>query len=182
MFDPAILLNLEAPMPPQMPVMVIEQTWRSADGDRVEWVGRRYADAFDVTANAWADKLNKLRQVRLTLPAPDATLQDQIPHLTKLIENYEAVAEMRARYMASAQKDIRRQVKAAFRRDPAVAAAIRETGERMIATDKRLQEELLDYALFLRAIRSDCDPESRGGPTFDNAEDLSSYLDSLVAA
>ena len=54
MFDPAILLSLEAPMPPQMPAMVIEQTWRSADGDRVEWVGRRYADAFDATADAWA--------------------------------------------------------------------------------------------------------------------------------
>jgi len=35
----------------------------------------------------------------------------------------------------------------------------------------------MDIALFLRAVRAQMDPESRGGPTFDDPKELKRYID-----
>ncbi|MCJ2140064.1 hypothetical protein [Methylobacterium sp. E-066] len=49
-----------------------------------------------------------------------------------------------------------------------------DIGQRFLANGK-------EFALFLRALRAELDPETRGGPTFDNADDLEAYLLGAVA-
>lgn len=46
---------------------------------------------------------------------------------------------------------------------------------------RRHAEVAENLILFLRAAKAEADPESRGGPTFDNAEDLERYLLTAVA-
>jgi hypothetical protein len=79
-------------------------------------------------------------------------------------------------------KRLRRDVKALFRIDPSLGAAARLIGDRLVTTEKRIVQGLLDYALFLRAVRAEGDPASRGGPTFHDVEDLARHLNDLAAA
>ncbi|MDN3627421.1 hypothetical protein [Methylobacterium isbiliense] len=51
----------------------------------------------------------------------------------------------------------------------------------MIALSERFFRGAQELDLFLRAVRAEMDPESRGGPTFDNPDDLEAYLLSAMA-
>jgi hypothetical protein len=88
---------------------------------------------------------------------------------------------MRAKHGARLQKRIAREVKTAFQTDPSLAAAHRAFGGRIVATEKRIVDALLDYALFLRAVRAEIDPAARGGRVFEATDDLARYLASVGA-
>ncbi|MCK1503844.1 hypothetical protein [Bradyrhizobium sp. 18] len=53
---------------------------------------------------------------------------------------------------------------------------VRPDVERIVAAGHREIEAKIDEVMSFRAARADIDPASRGGPAFDNAEDLGSYL------
>ncbi|MBK3406304.1 hypothetical protein H0176_23460 [Methylorubrum populi] len=182
MIDPGILVSLDAQMPPALPAMVVERQWRTDAGDSAEKLGQKYVRAYDEHAISWIANLSAFKA---KIEAADITgfaTAEQIQQLGRIIEQYELIAETRAKMSARLKKSAGRQARAAFRTDPSIAAAYRQTAQQLLAIDRRIEEELLDYALFLRAIRTKADPRSRGGPTYDNLDDLSRHLDDLAAA
>lgn len=182
MFDPAILMSLEASMPPQPPIFAEERVWQSPEGAAAARVGEKLTRHFDEQANAWLAQLDAIKQQAQSVAIGEVATPDELRQLSDLIDEFETHADLRAKGIVRLTKRIRRDVKAHFRVDPSLGAATRAVGDRLIATDKRIVEGLLSYALFLRALRADGDPDSRGGRTFDTPDDLGAYLDSLVAA
>lgn len=182
MLDPAILHSLQARFPPEQPAIVEEQVWRSVAGEQAERIGRRMADSFDKAADEWIASMDRARLDAEHARIESAAAAEDIALLTGVIDDFEAMADLRARRGAKLERRLRREVKAAFRGDPSVAAAKRAFGQRLVATEKRVIDALLDYALFLRAIRTEIDPGARGGPTFDSSQDLERHLTSLGAA
>jgi hypothetical protein len=182
MLDPAILSALEARMPPSPPPIAEERMWQSPAGAAAERVGSKLAAAFQAQADAWMAELDETKRQFESLPVPGPMTEWERAQLTDLVEEYEAHADFRAKHSARLAKRIRKEVKAYFKTDPSLGAAARAVGDKLIATDKRIVEGLLDYALFLRALRAEGDPASRGGPVFDDAAALAKHLDTLAAA
>ena len=59
---------------------------------------------------------------------------------------------------------------------PDVARRVRQLHDRVGAAIESFYDEGRDLALFLRALRAEVDPDSRGGPTFSSGDDLEGYL------
>ncbi|GJE70286.1 hypothetical protein [Methylorubrum podarium] len=181
MLDPAIIESLHIPFPPERPALVEEQVLRRAAAEQALRIGRRLADGFDAAANSWIATMERARRSVEGATIESRSAED-LRLLSATIDDFETVAEMRAKQGARLQKRIAREVKTAFRTDPSLAAAHRAFGGRIVATEKRIVDALLDYALFLRAVRADIDPAARGGRTFETTDDLAGYLAGLGAA
>ncbi|MEH3120256.1 MAG: hypothetical protein PGN25_22415 [Methylorubrum populi] len=181
MLDPVVLESLHIPFPPERPVLVEEQVLRSAATEQAARIGRRLADGFDAAADAWIATMERAHR-----SVEHATIESASPAdlrtLSATIDDFETVAEMRAKHGARLQKRIAREVKPVFQTDPSLAAAHRAFGGRIVATEKRIVDALLDYALFLRAVRAEIDSSTRGGPTFETSDSLARYLAGLGAA
>lgn len=181
MLDPAILLSLEALTPPQPPVTVQERAWLSPLGIAVQRVSQRLVSAYGTKAEEWSRQLDafKAQLEFFKLEAPES--MEILAALDRLIEEYKAHAESRAALSRRLNKQVRRDVKELFKIDPSLGAAGRTIGDALIATEKRIVEDLLDFALVLRAVWAEASGEDRGGQTFGDAETLKRHLDALAA-
>ena len=56
------------------------------------------------------------------------------------------------------------------------AGCLRQLQTRLLKAEAGFINALVDYYYFLLALRVEHDPDARGGPSFDNAEDLAAYL------
>jgi hypothetical protein len=56
------------------------------------------------------------------------------------------------------------------------AALLRELQTRLLKAEADFINALVDYCYFLLALRAEHDPDARGGPSFDNSDDLAAYL------
>ncbi|UYW26082.1 hypothetical protein [Methylorubrum extorquens] len=180
MLDPAVIESLRIPFPPERPMLVEEQVLRSAAAEQALRIGRRLADGFDAAADSWIATMERVRRSVEGAPI-EGQSPDDLQLLSATIDDFETVAEMRAKHGARLQKRIAREVKTAFQTDPSLAAAHRAFGGRIVATEKRIVDALLDYALFLRAVRAEIDPAARGGRVFEATDDLARYLASVGA-
>lgn len=106
----------------------------------------------------------------------------QLDAYNRLIAAIDQRNEENARDVARLQKSFRRQRKEANAISPIVAAAIAEIAKRSLQLAEQEIEERLDFALFMRALRAEFDPEARGGPTFDEPGALGRYLRSPLAS
>jgi len=181
MFDPALLLSLEALTPPQPPVTVQERAWLSPLGTAAQRVSQRLVEAYGTKSEEWSRQLDafKTQLESFKLQAPESA--EILATLDRLIEEYEAHAEIRAMLSRRLIKRVHRDVKGLFKIDPSLGAVGRTTGDALIATERRIVEDLLDFALVLRAVRAEASGEDRGGPMFDDAEALKRHLDALAA-
>lgn len=66
------------------------------------------------------------------------------------------------------------------RRQPA-SDRLRAVHDRTISRDRRRLAAVDDLVLVLRAMRAEADPDSRGGPVFDDPEALERYILGAVA-
>ncbi len=181
MFDPAILLSLQTLTPPQPPVTAQERVWLSPAGEAAQRVSQKLVEAYSAQADEWERHLAELKtQLHVTRPNPPEDTE-VLSLLDQMIEEYEAHAEIRAAQSGRLVKRIRRDVKAMFQADPSIGAVGRTAGAKLIATDRRIVDELLEFSLVLRSIRAEASGEDQGGPTFDDPEALKRHLDSLAA-
>lgn len=181
MVDPAILLSLEALTPPQPPVTVQERVWLSPLGSAAQRVSQRLVDDYRAKVAAWSQQLGAFKaQIEAIHPAAPESAET-LTILDRLIEDYEAHADIRALLSGRLAKRVRRDVKALFKIDPSLGAVCRSVGDTLVATDKAIVKELLDFALVLRALRAEASGEDRGGPTFDDPDALRKHLDDLAA-
>jgi hypothetical protein len=106
---------------------------------------------------------------------------DDIQAIDALIGEVEEVAEQRAVRLARFRKRTTREVKRAFLADPSTGAVLRTLAMELQRLDAEVIENILEFALWLRATKSAVDPTSKDGPSFDNPDDLARYLDRELA-
>ena len=177
MFDPAILLALQNfPMPPGRPQAAIEQSWLSNVAAQAERRGRISADSYQNFAIGWAAKVHKIRaEIDILRAAGDFDRDAFARVLSLAIGDLESDAEVRTKSNARLEKKINRTVKPVFQDDPSLAAVVRSYGERLLATEKHIIDEMLEFSLFLRATRSEVLPNVKSSAVFQNPDDLEAY-------
>ncbi len=60
--------------------------------------------------------------------------------------------------------------------DANAARFSRKLQKRLLKAETNFINALVDYYYFLLALRAEHDPDARGGPSFDNPDDLAAYL------
>ena len=95
-----------------------------------------------------------------------------------LIELYEGNVKNELREVEKLKKQIRREQKGM---SPADQLAFSRRQGRIVDLGQRFLANGQDFALFLRALRAELDPDARGGLTFDDPAALEKYLLSAVA-
>lgn len=181
MLDPAILHSLEARMPPDPPAMVQERIALDPAGEEFFRIGSLMADRFEADISTYIEAMAVLQRKLDEAKPSGFGSPEEIARFTQAIANYEGVAELRAHAAARMQKRAERQAKFEAKSYPSVSLARRKILKRLLETDKRLIEAILDHALFIRALRSEIDPATQGAPTFSDATDLHRYLAGLGA-
>ena len=178
MLDPAII---QMPLPPEMPQIAIERIWVSSVAEQAKRQADRLIQEFESQLATWRTTVDRLKTATLAqAPTADFTL-DERAEVDQLVQDFEAHAEQRAMVNARMAKRAARDVKRQSATDPSLAAVTRTFKDRLVALDREIIDAVLDYALFLRAFRSDRIPQARGGQTFDDPVDLARYLDSELA-
>lgn len=181
MLDPAILHSLEARMPPEPPAMVQERIALDPAGEEFFRIGTMMADRFEADAQAYIDAMAATqRKLNGSKPTSFGT-PEEIARFAQAVASYEGVAELRAHNAARMQKRAERQAKFEAKLYPSVTVARRKILKRLLETDRRLIDAILDHALFIRALRSEIDPAAQEAPTFSEAADLRGYLAGLGA-
>ena len=182
MFDPAILLNLEAHLPPELPPMVTERVQRDALGEGFFRTGTEMVDAFEAQAEHFIQAMATVQRQHQGIVVSRRASRGVVAHNPLSTAEIERAPEIGVRRAARTEKRVERRAKAEAVFSPSLATARRQIARRMIDADKRLIDAILDYALFLRAIRSEMDPAQEEGRTFDDAASLHDYLAGLGAA
>lgn len=182
MLDFTIVDTLASLTPPTRPEMVIEERYEPPQIQAVRRMAERRLAVYRDVINQWIASLDRAREmVERVVDQSDLTSTDYA-QITDLIEEWEADAELRANSVRRFAKKVERDAKRLFAIDPALGAAVRAVGQQLIEEDKRAIEAQLDYALFMRAFRAEFDPETRGGPVFNDPDDLEAYLRQATAA
>jgi len=179
--DLATIEALNVPPPPWRPPLVEERPWLPRAAQDAERIARKHSDTFARYAEDWFAILDRTKAALDSMPLEPLSAEE-LSAFDRLIEEIEASAEQRATQQSRMAKRVRRNHKRLFAEDPSLAAVERAFASRVFATDDRIIEALLDYALFLRAFRAERDPEARGGPTFDDPAALKRHLDALIGA
>ena len=173
--DPAILAAFEFPLPPAQPPMVEERIWQSPGAQKLERYARQQILSYERYVGDWAGRLDQIRQ-NFPLAEIVHSAAAHLDELDGMISEVEAIAKDRAIAIHRFQKLSRRRIKSAFALDPSIGAVLRTMHGELQKLDEKIIEELLDYALWLRAIRATVAPAASTGVMFDDPKSLADYL------
>lgn len=131
----------------------------------------------EASAAAWREDGLKLRASLWQMAGTDADRPD-LQALTAMIDGYERFLRGEARRIRWMERWSEQDVAdtADREREP-----VRSNSARLLAIANGYYRDAQDFALFLRAVRAELDPDTRGGPVFDDPGELESYLLSAVA-
>ena len=132
-----------------------------AEEEQQQWI----ADGRNLRTDLWQRAMEEVHE------------DERLNALTKIIEVLDAKHKEASREIERLQRGFRKGQKEAHAISPRAGAALAEVDNRLFSYLKRDLEERMDIALFLRAVRAQMDPESRGGPTFDDPKELKRYID-----
>lgn len=181
MIDLALLQLLEPPLPPELPQLAVERVWLSSAAEQAKRSADRLVRDCEERIAGWKRKISDLKTAIASQAPAQMLSEGERAQFDHLIAEFEAYAETRAEQASRLEKRSRRDVKKQFKIDPSLASVTRTFSGRLLELDREVIEEILDYALFLRAFRSERISESRGGRTFADAGDLGRYLAAELA-
>ena len=181
MIDLALLHLLEPPLPPELPRTAIERLWLSSAAEHAKRVADRLLRDSEAKIGAWRQSLTTLKS-SIALDASDAmlTVEERL-QLDELIAAFESEAEERAIQTSRLEKRARRETRRQFEIDPSLAAVTRSFTASLVSMDRAVIDDILDYALFLRAFKSERIAEARGGTTFTDPSALARFLEAELA-
>ena len=102
--------------------------------------------------------------------------------LTSYIEGVEAVAQKDAEFGERLDKAYGRQEQEAAKLSSRHRDVVREIADREAEILRKQIEEKLNFALFLRALRAELNPDARGGPVFKGGKGIREHLEKALAA
>ncbi len=172
----AALLDLLHHLTWQPPAILGPAPVAMGPGAAQEAYDRFLAENEDAAA-AWHEDGLRLRASLWQMARTEVARPD-LQALTAMIDGYE-------RHLRSEARRIRRLerwgAKDAADASPGDRDLVRRNNARLMAIADTYYRGAQDFALFLRAVRAEHDPEARGGPTFDDPDALEAYLLSAVA-
>ena len=152
------------------PPAIVEQ---APEGLRFDLVAfERHVEERERIVADWVDEGMALRAQLWTLAQAGSTeltptiLSELIRGQDEALKSQLRIAERYKKAVSRSQKGLK----------SVVALRVRQLDDRVGAAIGRFYAEGRDFALFLRALRAEVDPDSRGGPTFNSGEDLERYL------
>lgn len=175
--DPtALLFLMELPNPPTRPPVVEERLALSKTGEKIQKIAERSVRGFQTYIEDWSRRLVEAKAKYDSLPLVSLGQADAA-RLDELVEELEGLADARAREIAQFKKRIARDLKRFGRvRDPSVSAVMRDTARKLLVLDERVLAELLDYALFVRAVRAERTPDNGPLHQFSDASEMRGFL------
>ena len=165
-------------LPPAMAPIVVEQPSRSLTAESYEARTTARLRAFQRQVGDYQAAAEKLiGQIRAADRSTDRAIDEA--DVSGLIDYLERTAEASAKVDARHEKDMARRIRRVETDDPALGLAVRRAATWQSTLAAQLIEEYLDMALQLRAFRSEIAP-GEPGPTFDDSEELTRYLEQAV--
>lgn len=176
LFEPAMIDAFSLALARDVPAII--QPVSGMDEDDTYASERRDAlDRFEQETEAWVSRGRALRADIWRMIAEgergDTNARATLDHMIAQVETRQA--EIRAE-MQAWRRRWDRILKLSKRVSPALYRDNREIEKRLFATVERRFEERADFVLFLKAVRAEVSPDARGGPSFETADELDTYL------
>lgn len=171
--DPA-LLELIQHLAWQPPAIVRPAVTESASG--MTRAFEQFVVMNEREVDAWAARGLALRKIfwdRAVAGEAGFSLET----LGRMVATFEDALRAEAREIRRIRRDARRDERDMTAKEKREAKPL---NDRLVVLASRFFDDGLDFALFLRALRAEMDPESRGGPSFEDADELERFLLSAV--
>jgi hypothetical protein len=127
-------------------------------------------------AHAIASRTKLAVDIKNVLSSSPELLADVLLHIDGLVEVVsEAIGDQEARLEVGRIVTDLKIAKAASA-DRNEAASLRKLQTRLLKAEADFISALVDTYYFLLALRAEHGPDARGGPSFDNPDDLAAYL------
>jgi hypothetical protein len=171
--DPSLLFLNQFVPPPERPLVVEERLLLSKKGEAVAKAAERAVVGYASYIGNWAEKIETVKALYHSTPLAPVT-ETEASMLNEMIQEVESFAEIRARNTSAFRKRSEHDIKRM--REPSIAAVSRDTARKLTALDEEVIEKLLEYALFLRAARSERTPNNIASQSFSDPAELRSFL------
>jgi hypothetical protein len=107
---------------------------------------------------------------------------DVLAHIDGLVEAVSKVIDDQKARLEAGRIETDRKIANAASVDGNAAGSLRKLQTRLLKAEASFINALVDYYYFLLALRAEHDPDTRGGPSFDNPDELAAYLRERAAA
>lgn len=108
-------------------------------------------------------------------------IDEALENLEQAIADISEQAEKHAAYVAFVQVDSEKLLETIRTNFPGMHKGARKQIAKFIDIGKEIHADIVDMYYFLLAIRSQLDPEAKGGPSFHDPEKLRAYLEAATA-
>jgi hypothetical protein len=103
-------------------------------------------------------------------------LADVLNHIDGLVEAVSQIIDDRKARLEAGRIETDRKIAQAASADGNAAELLRKLQSRLLQAEADFLNALVNYYYFLLALRAEHDPDARGGPSFDNPDELAAYL------
>jgi hypothetical protein len=110
------------------------------------------------------------------LSSSPESLADVLVHIDGLVEVVSKIIDDQKARLEAGRVETDRKIAKAASADGNAAGSLRELQTRLLKAEASFIDALVDHYYFLLALRAEHDPDARGGPSFDNPDDLAAYL------
>jgi hypothetical protein len=127
-------------------------------------------------AHAIASRTKLAVDIKDILSSSPELLADVLSHIDGFVEVVSRIIDDQKARLETGRVETDRRIAKAVSADGSAAGSLRELQTRLLKAEASFIDALVDYYYFLLALRAEHDPDSRGGPSFDNPDDLAAYL------
>ena len=114
--------------------------------------------------------------IKNILSSSPELLADVLMHIDGLVEVASKVIDDQKARLEAGRIETDRKIAQAASADGNAAGSLRKLQTRLLKAEADFINALVEYYYFLLALRAEHDPDARGGPSFDNPDDLAAYL------
>jgi hypothetical protein len=127
-------------------------------------------------AHAIASRTKLAVDIKNILSLSPELLADVLTHIDGLVEVVSKIIDDQKARLEAGHIETDRKIAKAASTDANTAEFLRELQTRLLKAEASFINALVEYYYFLLALRAEHDPDARGGPSFDNPDDLAAYL------
>jgi hypothetical protein len=127
-------------------------------------------------ANFVSSRTKLAVNIKNILSSSPELLADVLAHIDGLVEAVSKTIDDQKARLEAGRIETDRKIAKAAEIDGNAAGSSRKLQTRLLKAEADFINALVDYYYFLLALRAEHDPDSRGGPSFDNPDDLAAYL------
>jgi hypothetical protein len=114
--------------------------------------------------------------IKNILSSSPELLADVLVHIDGFVEVVSQIIDDQKAKLEAGRIETDHKIAKAASADANAARFLRKLQKRLLKAETNFINALVDYYYFLLALRAEHDPDARGGPSFDNPDDLAAYL------